>query len=421
MSETESTEKDADLLHPLGESHESKLLEDIRGLDQGSRNRGVVRVHLSRLQEQNRQNDDLLSAETSFDELTRTRSAWLYRLRNTDIMVIFENAETSTVEKAIVKLLKLWGSDPLMKRFKTDPRKNRLASWFDMAQDYDKLLAFAERQAASRGVHRKKKTLQDLISEKDALRQKSERGHPLTPIELARIEEALSRVDVSSHTRRQPVCAFVEENQPEVVFTEVFVSIGDLRETLMPNTDMTANPWLFQRLTQTLDKRVLAQLSRRDDRSLMREGFSINLNVGTILSEEFLTFDSDINPTTHETVLELRIEDIFADPASFAFARDFLYERGYRICIDGLNLDTFPFADPNRMGVTYGKLSWSTELSGLIGTSYGEELKAMIMMRKRGRTILARCDSDAAIKVGQQLGITLFQGRYIDNLTRERY
>ena len=205
------------------------------------------------------------------------------------------------------------------------------------------------------------------------------------------------------------------------MFTELFVSIGDLRETLMPNTDMTANPWLFQRLTQTLDRRVLAQLGRRDDRTLLREGFSINLNVGTILSEEFLVFDGDINPTTHETVLELRIEDIFADPNGFAFARDFLYERGYRICIDGLNLDSFPFADLNRMGVTYGKLSWASEMSGMVGTQRGEELKDMILLRKRGRTILSRCDSEAAIKVGQKLGISLFQGRYIDSLIRDRF
>ena len=358
MSDTAANPNTASVVHPLGESHESKLLEDLRGLEPSSRNRGVVRVHLSRLQPENREEDDLRSAETSFDEFTRTRSAWLYRLRNSDLMVIFEKAETEGIEQSIVKLLKLWGSDPLMKRFKSDPRKNRLASWFDMGEDYDKLLAFAERQAAARGAGRKKKTLQDLINEKEALRQKSERGHPLTPSELARIEEALSRVDLSSHSRRQPVCAFVEDDQPEVVFTELFVSIGDLRETLMPNTDMTANPWLFQRLTQTLDRRVLAQLSRRDDRTLMREGFSINLNVGTILSEEFLTFDSDINPTTHETVLELRIEDIFAGPNSFAFARDFLYERGYRICIDGLNLDNFPYADPNRMGVTCRVGGW---------------------------------------------------------------
>lgn len=419
MSE-QAQEPAINVVHPLGDSHEGKLLEDIRGLDMGARNRGVVRLHLSRLQPENRREDDLLSAETSFEELTRTRSAWLYRLRNTDLMVIFEASETDAVEKSVAKLLKLWSNDELMKRFKSDPRKNRLSSWFDMNTDYDKLLAFAERQAAARGT-KKKKTLQELITEKETMRQKSERGHPLVPAELARVEVALSQVDLSSHTRRQPICAFVDGNTPETIFTEVFVSIGDLRETLMPNTDMTANPWLFQRLTQTLDKRVLAQMSRRDDRSLLQEGFSINLNVATILSEEFLAFDADLNPTSHETVLELRIEDIFADPTGFAFARDFLNERGYHICIDGLTLDTFPYADPIRMGVTYGKLSWATEIAGMIGTERGEELKAMIMMRKRGRTILARCDSEAAIRAGRQLGITLFQGRYIDSLVRERY
>ena len=71
--ETATTQDDANVLHPLGESHESKLLEDLRGLEPSSRNRGVVRVHLSRLQDENKQEDDLLSAETSFEDLTRTR------------------------------------------------------------------------------------------------------------------------------------------------------------------------------------------------------------------------------------------------------------------------------------------------------------------------------------------------------------
>ena len=37
---------------------------------------------------------------------------------------------------------------------------------------------------------------------------------------------------------------------------------AELRETLMPGTDFTVNPWLFQRLTQTLDRRVMAQIGR---------------------------------------------------------------------------------------------------------------------------------------------------------------
>ncbi|NKB44300.1 MAG: hypothetical protein GKS03_08495 [Alphaproteobacteria bacterium] len=211
MSDQKPEQDATTAVHPLGDSHEGKLLEDLRGLDKGAQNRGVVRLHLSRLEPDNRREDDLLSAESSFDELTRTRSAWLYRLRNTDLMVIFEASETDAVEASVTKLLKHWADDELMKRFKSDPRKNRLSSWFDMNTDYDKLLAFAERQAAARGSVRKK-TLQELITEKETMRQKSERGHPLTPAELARVEQSLSQVDLSSHTRRQPICAFIDAN-----------------------------------------------------------------------------------------------------------------------------------------------------------------------------------------------------------------
>ncbi|MGE3475407.1 MAG: hypothetical protein AB7H70_06330 [Rhodospirillaceae bacterium] len=403
--------------HPLGASHEARFLDDLKSLDPGSRDRGVIRLHLSRLLPENRDKDNLRNAETVFDDLARTRTAQLYRMRNSDLMVVFENHETASAERAMLKLLKLWERDPLIAKFKSDARKNRLSNWFDMNADYDKLLTFAMRQAASTEKSMRK-TLPELIAARELLRNSAERGTPLTPTELGKAEDALARVDLSSFTRRQPVCAFVEDGKPEIVFTEVFVSIADLRETLMPRTDLTINPWLFQRFTQTLDRRVMAQIARREDRTLVRDGFSINVNVSTVLSEEFLSFDDDFAPSSQDVVLEMRLEDMFADPGSFAFARDFVTERGYRICIDGLSLSTFPFADPNRLGVTYAKLNWAQEMTAYGGTEQGQRLKEMIRERKKGRTILARCDSEAAVKVGQQMGITLFQGRYIDALAR---
>ena len=36
-----------------------------------------------------------------------------------------------------------------MQKFKSDARKNRVSSWFDLETDYDKLLAFAHKQAAA--------------------------------------------------------------------------------------------------------------------------------------------------------------------------------------------------------------------------------------------------------------------------------
>lgn len=405
--------------NPLGETHEARFLDDLKAMDAAGRNKGVIRLHLSRLAPENRDRQNLLNAETVFDELTRTRSAWLYRLRSSDLMVVYERHEEDAAERAVTKLLKLWERDPLMQKSKGDPRKNRLSSWFDMTQDYDKLLTFAMRQTSSteRSV---RKSLPELIAERELQRSNTERGTPLMPLELGRAEEALARVDLSSFTRRQPVCAFVEDGKPEVVFTEVFVSIGDLRETLMPRTDLTFNPWLFQHFTQTLDRRVMAQIARREDRTLLRDGFSINVNVSTVLSEEFLSFDDDFAPSSQDVVLEMRIEDIFADLNSFAFARDFVTERGYRICIDSLSLNTFAYGDTNRLGVAYAKLNWTPDLAAYIGTTQGQELKQMIRDRKKGRTILARCDSDAAVRVGQQLGITLFQGRYIDGVARGR-
>ena len=59
--------------NPLGESHEGRLLEDLKQLDAGAREKGVIRLHLSRLQPENRDKTNLHNAETAFDELTRTR------------------------------------------------------------------------------------------------------------------------------------------------------------------------------------------------------------------------------------------------------------------------------------------------------------------------------------------------------------
>ena len=98
---------------------------------------------------------------------------------------------------------------------------------------------------------------------------------------------------------------------------------------LLPDDDLTANPWLFQHLTETLDKRVLVSISRHDDGSLT-SNFSINLNVSTILSDEFLEFDENINASMRSSiVLELQLVVIFSDVKAFILAMCFAQYRGY--------------------------------------------------------------------------------------------
>jgi EAL domain-containing protein (putative c-di-GMP-specific phosphodiesterase class I) len=415
---SESDTPDFMQTHPLGESHEGRFLTDLRAIASNPELHGLMRLHLSRLAPDNRDGQSLREAETAFDELTRMRSARLYRLRNSDMMILYEPTQVDLVEKCLMKLLRLWSADPLLVKFKADPRKNKLSSWYHLAEDFPKVIGFAEKQVGNEQAVGK--TLPELVAEHEVARASTERGVPMTPLGLGRAEEALARVDLSSFTRRQPVCAFVEDGKPESVFTEVFVSIADLRETLMPGTNFAANPWLFQRMTQTLDRRVMSQMSRKEDKSLMRDGFSVNLNVATLLSEEFLTFDDNFAPSASDIVLEVRLEDVFADLSAFTFARDFVHERGYRICIDGVSYRTYAYADTNRLGVAYSKLMWSPEIAAIMGTDRSQAFKDLIRERRRGRTILSRCDNDSAVRIGGQLGITLFQGRHLDTLLREK-
>ena len=61
--------------------------------------------------------------------------------------------------------------------------------------------------------------------------------------------------------------------------------------TVLPGVNLSANRWRVQHRTRTLDKRLLKMLSRADDSDL-HASFSINMNVNTLLSPDFLEFDS---------------------------------------------------------------------------------------------------------------------------------
>ena len=64
--------------------------------------------------------------------------------------------------------------------------------------------------------------------------------------------------------------------------------------------------------------------------------FALHMNVGTILSAEFLRFDAAIPAQLRgQVVLNLTAPDILADPASFTFARNFARSRGYRLLLRG--------------------------------------------------------------------------------------
>ena len=235
-----------------------------------------------------------------------------------------------------------------------------------------------------------------------------------TPEMLARVSKALQNTDFSNIIRSQSVCIVLDETYPQPLFEEVFVSIADLGESILPGVSLTATPWLFQDLTETLDKRVLSSVSRHDD-GAFRKAFSLNLNISTILSEEFRNFDSNILSNLKNTiVLELQPTDILSDLNSYLIARDYAQNLGYKICIDGVTGNTLEFIDRERLGADYLKLAWSSDLADILQSN--TELEDLLSNIGDNRAILCRVDNENAMQFAKKYGITLFQGRYIQYL-----
>ncbi|MDR3436995.1 hypothetical protein [Telmatospirillum sp.] len=391
---------------------ETLLLEYLHKLERHRQGRRAVLVRLSSLLPINRRDQHIRIAVATFDPLIKQLKGQIFALNNADLIFVFKEMALHDVEGVIVKLRFMFSDDPAMVDEGVG-NKPGFFEWFLLERDYDSLLHMAQRLASDEDQRRTQESAKPAVGQ--TVRRQPTRGDALTAEMLGKLEDALSRADLANMLRRQAVCAIIGQTEPQPVFYELFISIADLRETLLPNVNLASSPWLFQQLTETLDRRVLSLLNKHDDRTVAGD-ISINLNIQTLLSPDFLVFDDNIKTSMRGTqVLELQKVDIFADLGSFLFARDFAHDRGYRICIDGVNMESLPFVDRTRLGIDLVKIVWDPAMTA--GTlPNGAPIEDYIHRCGPSRSILCRCDGQEAIDFGQSVGITLFQGRHVEGL-----
>lgn len=239
---------------------------------------------------------------------------------------------------------------------------------------------------------------------------------PLDPPNLTVIQEGIALADLSEMIRQQPVCAVVQGQRPQVVFHEIYTSIESLRQSLMPNVNLHANRWLFQALTEYLDGRTIEYLSESDD-ATTQSSFSVNLNVSTLLSPEFLDLAELLSGMmTGNIIVELQLVDVYSDLGNFYRARDLLRDAGIKFCLDGISHLALPLIDRKALGFDLVKLIWHRDLHGQLNGAGGDKLRQAAKKIGPERMILARCDSEQALEAGRSLGVALYQGRLIDDL-----
>lgn len=370
-------------------------------------------LHTSKLQNQSLRSAQRETLVDTFENVIKKNGGEIFSLANDDMVVIFNSASHDEVLACLIKVRFIFHDDPLI-RNAIDLLQSGFAKIYTLATESEAFREAVKETVTLAGNNKveNKSAAKTFAGVAGNAQRKLRRE--LTPSMLAKIQKALSMMDFSSLIRRQSVCAVIGKSPPQMIFDEVFVSIADLRDMLMPDVDLTSNPWLFMYLTETLDKRVLVSVSRHDDGSLT-SNFSLNLNVSTILSDEFLEFDENINPSQRSTiVLELQLTDIFSDIKAFILAKTFAQYRGYKICIDGITVDKLQYIDRGHLDGDLLKIIWHPSFMDIINED--RHFTDYVNKAERARMILCRVDDPQAVEVGNSLGINLYQGRYIQRL-----
>ncbi len=370
--------------HPA-EAH--RLASLVRECSISGISRHVLALRLSELPEGRSRPHHLQLARDALMPLTGAVRAQVYDLPNNDVVVVWRG-ESPALRASMDALGLLFSDDPA---FGVDPMA--LAILLTLPDDAELVLQIVDESLRPR------------------LPPPPPRGPgvPLDPPTLRALERAIAQADMSRFARREPVCRVGAEGF-RLAWERRFLSDAELFETILPDRAPRADPWLFRRLTRTLDRRMLSLLSAAEELRGV-PAFSVDLNVASLLGPEFLRFDANLPSALRgHVVINLRPEDILMDLPTFCFARDFVRTRGYRLLLHDITGAQLGLLPPGPLGFDLVQLRYEAMLAGLPDAVLGEpEL-----------IVLGGADTTAAINWGRARGVGYFQGRMANPASRTR-
>lgn len=388
-------------------SEESLLLGHARRIEDNRAGFYAVHIHLSGLRAHYRQPHYLRVAARALDALVINFDATLYNLANADMVLVCHDLPVEEVDPPLYKLRALFSEDPLTQG-EEGSLDDRFTTWYDLSlpTDFSSFLALVE-ELEQAAVERSRKSGDG--------RQQAMAGVPLDPTNLSAINARLQGTRIADLIHQQTAIVIHPDAKGDVLFREHYVAMRELKKRIAPGVNLFGSPWLFQYLTETLDRRVLSVMAQRKfDES--EDAISLNLNIATVLSPGFQNFHDKVREHAAKVVIEMQTIDVFSDMGGFGYARDWLRENGYRVLIDGLNPLSLQFFDPATLGGDFVKIGWGAELVGGVAEDRMAEMRETIEGANKESVILARVDSEEAVVWGLELGIRRFQGRYIDTI-----
>lgn len=384
------------------EADDAKLMALLQSAKKELQGLRLVHLHLGLL-ENTEFTDTTLITRVLKEVADNSAYLQIFNISNGDIIMLYKGLKFGAVEEVCKKIETLLLARTRM--MSLNPYKETgLFSILELSLNFVHVIRY----------------LEALGSEDQAVPTSADAKPSITLEELAKIDKALTMFDLTPFIFNQPVINIRDESDQNKEYFELYISIKGLQDRLSPDFDLSANRWLFNYFTSSLDQSLLRSLNHGLD-FIGNESIGININLSTALSSSFLKFDERL-PAAYrgKVILEINKVDLIENLPLYRELLDFAIKREYRICIDGLNEFWVSQLDFESLGCDYAKVFWSGDMLSLdpdLERAFLDKVAAS--SESRCKFVLARCGTMAGLLYAHKHGIDNVQGRAIDTILRK--
>ena len=381
------------------EADDAKLMALLQSAKKELQGLRLVHLHLGKL-ENTEFTDTTLITRVLKEVADSSAYLQIFNISNGDLIMLYKGLKFAAVEEVCKKLEMLLLANTRM----TGPnpyKEDSLYTILELSLNFVHVIRFLE-----------------ALGKEEAPAPTGPDAKPeVTLDELAKIDKALTMFDLTPFIFNQPVVNIRDESDQNKEYFELYISIKGLQDRLSPDFDLSANRWLFNYFTSSLDQSLLRSLNHGLD-FIGNESIGLNVNLSTALSSTFLKFDERLpTPYRGKVVLEINKVDLIENLPLYRELLDFAIKREYKICIDGLNEFWVSQLDFDSLGCDYAKVFWSNDMLTL-DPDLERAFLDKVSSGDRCKFILARCGTMAGLLYAHKHAIDHVQGRAIDTILR---
>ena len=347
--------------------------------------------NLSLLEIKRDNKDHIAIAKNILCDKLKSTAAELYIMDNNDFIIIHNN-DRINIDEIVYQLRFLFAEDPLA---------------------YDSMGLDNSRFANIYNLSTEIENFKDACFNKTIIiEDHAEESISLLNFVASHLEDTLEKVDWNTVIQVNPIFVIFNNQPAQKIIEELNVNFTAIKQQLGQTFEVLKKSPLFSFLSEVFDLQALIKVLNLYNGNLKNIASSISLSIPTIQSDEFKSFNDALPVDGKENiVIGIHISEAYKNISEFFEVRNYLKEAGYKIALEGIDDISFLNIDRTILGVDLMKINFHPLVRAYI-PEVERQLKEKIKISGSSRIIMNNCDSEKLFKLGQQLGISLYKGKY---------